>query len=230
MDIARRNKADLFVSIHADAVADRRAHGATVYVLSLKGASDEEARLLAERENASVQVGGVSLHDKDQVLAEVLLDLSQNAALSASLDVGSKVIGELDNVVRVRRNTVQLAGLIVLKSPDMPSILVETAYISNPSEEKKLKDPRHQAKLASAILGGIRNYFYTNPPPDTQIAADVRKNPEREVRYVIARGDTLSGIAARYNVSTAAIRAANRLNNDTIRVGQTLSIPIFQGS
>ena len=228
--IARKHKADLFVSIHADAVDDRRANGATVYALSLKGASDEEARLLAERENAAVRVGGVSLEDKDEVLAEVLLDLSQNASLSASLDVGSKVIGELSRIVRVRRRSVQQAGLLVLKSPDMPSILVETAYISNPTEEKKLRDRNHQAKLANAILSGIRSYFYTNPPPDTQIAMDIRRTPDRKVRHVIARGDTLSEIAERYNVSTAAIRAANRLNGDKIRVGQTLSIPVFSGT
>ena len=228
--IAHKNDADLFVSIHADAVDDRRANGATVYALSLKGASDEEARLLAERENASVSVGGVSLDDKDEILAEVLLDLSQNAALSASLDVGSRVIGEMAGMTRVRRSSVQQANLLVLKSPDLPSILVETAYISNPKEEKKLRDPNHQARLATAILAGVRNYFYTNPPPDTQIAMDVRRNPTRQVNHVISRGDTLSEIADRYNVSTASIRAANRLNNDTIRVGQTLSIPIFSGS
>ena len=228
--IARRADADLFVSIHADAVDDRRANGATVYALSTKGASDEEARLLAERENAAVSVGGVSLEDKDEVLAEVLLDLSQNASLSASLDVGSQVIREISRVTRVRRRTVQQAGFLVLKSPDMPSILVETAYISNPAEERKLRDPKHQGRLASAILAGIRGYFYANPPPDTQIAMDVRRTPERQVRHVIARGDTLSEIAERYNVSTAAIRAANRLNGDNIRVGQTLSIPIFPGS
>jgi len=228
--IAHRSNADLFVSIHADAVGDRRANGATVYALSLKGASDEEARLLAQRENAAVSVGGVSLDDKDPVLASVLLDLSQNASLSASLEVGSKVIAELADVVRVRRRTVQQANLLVLKSLDMPSVLVETAYISNPSEEKKLRDPGHQAKLANAILGGLRHYFYTNPPPDTQIAMDVRRTPDRQVRHVIARGDTLSQIAARYNVSTASIRAANSLNNDRIRVGQTLSIPIFPGT
>ena len=230
MAIAHQHNADLFVSIHADAVDDRRANGATVYALSLKGATDEEARLLAERENAAVSVGGVSLNDKDQVLAEVLLDLSQNAALSASLDVGAAVIGELARIVRVRRKTVQQAGFLVLKSPDMPSILIETAYISNLSEEKKLKNSQHQARLADAIFGGIRNYFYNNPPPDTRIAMDVRRNPAREVRHVIARGDTISEIAARYNTSAAAIRAANRLTNDRIRVGQTLSIPIYPGS
>jgi N-acetylmuramoyl-L-alanine amidase len=225
--IARRNKADLFVSIHADAVKDRRAAGASVYALSLKGASDEAAKQLAERENASV--GGVTLDGKDDVLASVLIDLSQNASLSASLEVGDKVIREMSKVAKMHRKTVQQAGLLVLKSPDMPSILVETAFISNPAEEKKLRDAGYQARLANSILTGLRNYFYTNPPPDTQIAANLRREPARQVRHVISRGDTLSEIAERYNVSAAAIRAANKLSNDRIRVGQTLSIPIFSG-
>ncbi len=229
IEIASEHNADLFVSIHADAVRDRRANGATVYALSLKGASDEEARLLAQRENAAVSVGGVDLVGKDQVLAEVLLDLSQNAALSASLDVGSHVIGEMAKNFKVRRRTVQQAGFIVLKSPDIPSILVETAYISNPHEERLLNNGGHRAKLADAIHTGIRNYFYTNPPPDTLIAADVKRLPAGEIRHVIARGDTLSEIAERYNVSAAAIRAANKLSTDKIRVGQTLSIPIYAG-
>ena len=225
--IARRNRADLFVSIHADAVDDRRASGASVYALSLKGASDEAAKQLAERENASV--GGVSLEDKDDVLASVLIDLSQNASLSASLDVGDKVIGEMSKVAKMHRRTVQQAGFLVLKSPDMPSILVEAAFISNPDEERRLRDPAYQARLANSIMAGLRSYFYTNPPPDTQIAMDLRREPTRQVRHVIARGDTLSEIAARYNVSAAAIRAANKLSDDKIRVGQTLSIPIFAG-
>lgn len=230
MAIAHQHDADLFVSVHADAFKDRRASGATVYALSLGRASSEEARLLAERENATVTVGGVSLHDKDRVLAEVLLDLSQNAALSASLDVGDHVVRSLKGTVRVRRDTVQQGNLVVLTSPDMPSILIETGYITNPNDEKRLRNSSQQSSLASAILGGIRGYFYTNPPPDTQIAMDIRRSPTRQVNHVISRGDTLSEIADRYNVSTAAIRAANRLNNDTIRVGQTLSIPIFSGS
>ncbi len=230
MAIARYNKADLFISIHADAVDDRRANGASVYALSLKGASDEAARQLAERENASVRIGGVSLEDKDEVLASVLLDLSQNAALSASLDVGSKVIREIARLGKVHRRTVQQAGFLVLKSPDMPSILIETAYISNPSEERKLRDKRHQGRVADAILVGVRTYFYNNPPPDTRIAMEIRRTPVKQVRHVIARGDTLSEIAERYNVSAAAIRSANKLANDKIRVGQTLSIPIYAGS
>ncbi len=230
MEIAKDAKADLFVSIHADSFRDVRAKGATVYALSLSGASDEEARLLAERENAAVNVGGVSLEDKDQVLASVLLDLSQNAALSASLDVGDHVIKELERVVRVRRNTVQQAGFLVLKSPDMPSILVETAYLSNPNEEHLLLTNAHQEKLANAVLAGVRGYFYENPPPDTQIAMDVKRMPKGQVKHVIARGDTLSEIAERYNVSAAAIRRANKLSGDKIRVGQTLAIPVFTGS
>ena len=225
--IARRHKADLFVSIHADAVRDRRASGASVYALSLKGASDEAAKQLAERENASV--GGVALGGKDDVLASVLIDLSQNASLSASLEVGDKVIREMGKVAKLHRKTVQQAGLLVLKSPDMPSILVETAFISNPGEEKKLRDAGYQGRLANAVLTGLRKYFYTNPPPDTQIAANLRQSPERQVRHVISRGDTLSQLAERYNVSAAAIRAANKLATDNIRVGQTLSIPVFSG-
>ena len=230
MEIARRSKADLFISVHADAVDDRRANGASVYALSLKGASDEAARQLAERENASVRIGAVTLEDKDEVLASVLLDLSQNAALSASLEVGSKVIRELARIGKVHRRTVQQAGFLVLKSPDMPSILVETAYISNPTEEKKLRDKGHQARLAGAILAGVRTYFYNNPPPDTRIAMEMRRTPVKQVRHVITRGDTLSEIAERYNVSPSAIRAANKLSSDRIRVGQTLSIPIYAGS
>ncbi len=229
-EIARRNRADLFVSIHADSISDRRAKGASVYVLSLKGASDEAAKRLAQRENASGLVGGVSLADKDPVLASVLLDLSQNAALSASLDVGSEVMRELGKVGTVHRHKVQQAGLLVLKSPDVPSILVETNFISNPGEEKKLKNNAHQKRLAAAILAGIRSYFHTNPPPDTQIALDLKRTPTKQVSHVIGRGDTLSQIAERYNVSMSAIRAANKLSNDRIRVGQTLRIPIFAGT
>ena len=230
MEIARRNKADLFVSIHADSIDDRHAKGASVYVLSLKGASDEAAKRLAQRENASGLIGGVSLADKDPVLASVLLDLSQNAALSASLGVGAKVIRELGKVGTVHRRRVQQAGLLVLKSPDVPSILIETNFISNPGEEKKLKSSAHQKRLASAILAGIRAYFYANPPPDTQIAMDLKRTPTKQVSHVISRGDTLSGIAERYNVSTSIIRAANKLSSDRIRVGQILRIPVFAGT
>ena len=230
MEIARKNKADLFVSIHADAVDDPRARGASVYVVSLKGASDEAAKLLAERENASDLVGGVSLKGKDAVLAYVLLDLSQNAALSAGLDVGAAVIAQLAQLGKVHRKTVQQAGFLVLKSPDVPSILIETAYISNPREEKKLRSRSHQRKLANAILAGIRTYFYENPPPNTLLAINLKRSPTEQVSYVISRGDTLSEIAERYKVSMSAIRAANKLSSDKVRIGQKLTIPVFAGS
>lgn len=227
MAIARNSKADLFISIHADAVDDRRPYGTTVYALSTKGASDEAARQLAARENAAV--GGVALNDKDDVLASVLIDLSQSAALSASLDIGDDVIRELARIGKVHRRKVQQAGFLVLKSPDLPSILVETGFISNPNEEQRLRDRKYQGRLADAMLAGIRNYFYENPPPDTRIAMQIRREPVRQVRHVITRGDTLSEIAERYNVSAAAIRRANKINGDNIRVGQTLSIPVYAG-
>ena len=231
MEFARRNKADLFISIHADAVDDRRANGASVYVLSLKGASDEAAKQLAQRENAATWVGDVSLADKDEVLASVLLDLSQNAALEKSLDVGDDVIRELSRIGKVHRRKVQQAGFLVLKSPDVPSILVETAYISNPAEEKKLRSSSHQKKLANAILIGVRNYFHENPPANTQIALNQKKYASStRVSHVIARGDTLSEIAERYHVSMAAIRAANKLRSDNVRVGQKLQIPAYSGT
>jgi N-acetylmuramoyl-L-alanine amidase len=227
MEIARRNKADLFISVHADAVNDRRASGSSVYVLSLKGASDEAAKLLAQREN---MVGEVSLADKDAVLASVLLDLSQNAALSASLDVGAEVITELARLGPVHRRTVQQAGFLVLKSPDIPSILVETAFISNPREEKNLRNSTHQDKLANAILVGVRDYFRANPPQDTQLALNLKKGPAPAIQHVITSGDTLSEIAERYNVSAAEIKSANRLSSDKVRVGQTLRIPLYAGT
>jgi N-acetylmuramoyl-L-alanine amidase len=198
-------------------------------VLSLKGASDEAGKRLAERENSDL-VGGVSLAGKDAVLASVLLDLSQNAALSASLDVGSAVIGELARIGKVHRRKVQQAGFLVLKSPDVPSILVETAYISNPDEEKKLNSSSHQGKLANAILLGVRKYFHANPPPNTLIAMNQKRAPAQQVSHVISRGDTLSEIAERYNVSMSEIKSANRLSNNNVRVGQTLKIPVYAGS
>jgi len=168
---ARQQRADLFVSIHADAYKDRSVSGSSVYVLSARGASNEAARWLAEKQNASDLVGGVSLSDKDDVLASVLLDLSQTASITASTTAAERVLLELERVGEVRKPAVQHAGFIVLKSPDIPSILVETAYISNPGEERRLRSPKHQEKLADAIHSGIRVYFHANPPPGTRIAA-----------------------------------------------------------
>ncbi|MED5462793.1 MAG: N-acetylmuramoyl-L-alanine amidase, partial [Pseudomonadota bacterium] len=157
-------------------------------------------------------------------------DLTQNASLSASLDVGKDVIDQLIKIGRVHRQTVQQAGFLVLKSPDVPSILVETAYISNPEEEKKLRSKSHQDKLAKAILAGIRNYFHENPPPNSLIALNQKPGQAQEVSHVIRRGDTLSEIAEQYNVSMSAIQVVNRLSSDTVRIGQTLKIPFYAGT
>jgi N-acetylmuramoyl-L-alanine amidase len=167
---ARAQAADLFVSIHADSIRDRRVDGSSVYILSQRGATDEASRWLAERENASDLIGGVSLDDKDDVLASVLLDLSQSASLSASQTAAERVLRQLNRVGEVRKPQVQQARFMVLKSPDIPSMLVETAYISNPQEEQRLRATAHQAKLAAAIHQGVHDYFYANPPAGTRIA------------------------------------------------------------
>jgi len=167
---ARDHQADLFISIHADAFVNRSVRGSSVHVLSTRRASSEAARILADRENAADLIGGVSLDDKTDVLASVLLDLSQNASISASREAAARVLAELDGVGQLKKSDVQHASLIVLTSPDVPSMLVETAYISNPDEEKRLRDPAHQARLAGAIQKGVRRYFYDNPPPGTRVA------------------------------------------------------------
>src|SRR6202522_4310025 len=167
---ARAQQADLFVSIHADSIRDRRVDGSSVYILSQRGATDEASRWLAERENASDLIGGVSLDDKDNLLASVLLDLSPSAALNARQVAAAKVLHQLNQVGEIRKPQVQQARFMVLKSPDIPSMLVETAYISNPQEELRLRAAAHQAKLAAAIHQGVHDYFYANPPQGTRIA------------------------------------------------------------
>ena len=170
MSRARAQQADLFVSIHADSIRDRSVDGSSVYILSQRGATTEAARWLAERENASDLIGGVSLENKGDVLASVLLDLSQTASLTASHTAAEHVLHQLNLVGEVRKPLVQQAGFMVLKSPDIPSMLVETAYISNPAEEQRLRGAAHQAKLAAAIHQGLREYFYSDPPAGTRIA------------------------------------------------------------
>jgi N-acetylmuramoyl-L-alanine amidase len=168
---ARKLGADMFVSIHADSVRNREVTGSSVYVLSLRGASDEAARWLAERENAADLMGGVSLDDKNDVLASVLLDVTQKEAVSNSVDAADSVLASLRRVGTVHSNRVRHAGFVVLKSPDIPSMLVETAFISNASEERRLRDPVQQQRVAEAIRAGVRDFFYDKPPPGTKLAA-----------------------------------------------------------
>ena len=225
MEIAHGAQADFFISIHADSYRDTDAKGATVYVLSEKGATDEAALLLAQRENASDLIGGISLADKDQLLARVLLDLSQSASLSASTAAGQRLIRRMSTVTTMRRREVQQAPFLVLKSPDIPSVLVETAYISNPREEAALRSTKYQSSLATALRQGIADYFAANPPEGSYFAARAAVEPSESLRHIIARGETLSGIAERYRVSSASIRRSNSLRNDMLRVGQVLTIP-----
>ena len=157
--IARDKHADIFVSIHADAFKNKKARGASVYALSQRGASSETARWLANKENSSDLVGGVSLADKDNLLAEVLLDLSMTKTVSESISFGREVLSELKTIGRVHSKRVEQAGFAVLKSPDIPSILIETAYITNPTEEKLLKSASHQDRIANAVVNGIRRYL-----------------------------------------------------------------------
>ena len=217
---ARRNHADLFVSVHADAFRNPKVSGGSVFVLSSRGASSEFARRLATSENNSDLVGGVTLNDKDDMLASVLLDLSQSATMEASNLVAQNVFASMAEFGETHKNTVESANLMVLKSPDVPSILVETAFISNPNEEARLRDSAWQKKMASTIANGLQDYFYLSPPPGSWIAAN-----RQPLRHRVVSGDTLGDIAYRYQVSVNSLRRANDLTGDSIRVGSELLIP-----
>lgn len=224
-ELARKKyRADLFVSIHADAFKNRKAKGASVFALSRRGATSTLARILAEKENQSDLVGGVSLEDKDDDLARVLADLSMEGSMEHSLRAGKYVLREMDNVARLHKKHVEQAGFVVLKSPDIPSLLVETGFISNPTEEKNLKSKWYQRKLAASIAKGITEYFSSYPPPGSYVALK-QQGGERFTKHKIIRGETLSQIAAKYSVSTSSLRKANALKGDVIHVGQVLRIP-----
>ncbi len=221
-DLARKHQADLLVSVHADAFNRPEAKGASVYALSLSGATSTAARYLAQRENAADLVGGVSIRDKDDVLAGVLADLSMTSTLDTSLSLGAGVLRRMDSVAALHKERVEQAGFAVLKSPDIPSILVETGFISNPTEARKLATRSYQQQMARAIHSGIREWFLTRPPSGTLIAW---QNARGGTQYTIASGDTLSGIAQRFNVTVAALKTRNGLDGTRILVGQTLIIP-----
>jgi N-acetylmuramoyl-L-alanine amidase len=217
---ARRARADLFVSIHADAFKDARVNGSSVFVLSRRGASSEFARLLADSENNADLIGGVKLNERDDMLASVLLDLSQSATMEASNEAAEQILSSIKRSGKTHKNYVSRAAFQVLKSPDVPSVLVETAFISNPREEKRLTEREFQDRMSKAIAGGVRDYFYRRPPPGTWIAA----NRDAD-RHIVARGDTLGGIASRYRVSLNSLRRANNIHGDKILVGTELIIP-----
>lgn len=222
--LARKHQADLFVSIHADAFTHPSANGASVYALSTRGASSTAAQFLADKENAADLVGGVAVSEMDDVLAGVLTDLSMTATLDSSLSVGKEVLEEMGGFARLHKKQVEQAAFSVLKSPDIPSILVETGFISNPKEAKFLSGASYQEKMASAIYRGVDRWFEAYPPPGTLFAR--RSEGNAKVRTVtVARGDTLSEIARRYDVSVGDLRSINALSSSTIRVGQVLRLP-----
>ncbi len=218
---AREYKADLFISIHADAFRDPKVRGSSVYVLSKKGASSEAAKWLAEKENSSDLVGGVSLDDKDDLVASVLLDLSQTASLEASIDIADRILKGLRKVGKVHKRNVQSAPFAVLKSPDIPSILIEMAFISNPIEEKKLTNLKHRKKMSNAILIGLKGYFRDFAPEDSLLSSR---------KHTIERGETLSTIAQLYRISPNMLKKYNSLKGDFVRAGQTIIIPRNSGT
>jgi N-acetylmuramoyl-L-alanine amidase len=224
--IARKSRADFFLSIHADAFTNPQANGASVYALSTKGATSEAARFLAKKENRADLIGGaegsLNLDNKDAALREVLLDLSMTGTLISSLDAGKYVLKNMGGVARLHKKRVEQAGFLVLKSPDIPSLLIETGFISNPREARQLSSGAYQQKMAAAIYNGLVSYYMDNTPEGTSLAANKSK---RERSYTIARGDTLSEIAQRYNTSVKSILSYNNMGSSTIRVGQKIIIP-----
>lgn len=238
--IARENNADLFVSIHADSFTSNDARGSSVWVLSPRGKTSEAASWLADRENRADLIGGTTLDDKDDSLAKVLLDLQQGWAMQASDVVAGNVLKALAQLGPTHRGYVERANFVVLRSPDVPSILVETAFISNPAEERKLRDPAHQSQLAAAVMGGVKNYFESTPPPGTWFAAQAARRNGGQLasstekpsssaqagdRHKVGRGESLSSIARQYGVSVGALKDANQIDSNTVRAGTVLTIP-----
>jgi len=212
--------ADLMISIHADSFPDTRARGASVYALSVSGASSESARLLAEKENkVDMLFGDVDLNHKDEMVRQVLLDLSLTGTIESSLDIGDEVLRELGRVGRVHKKKVQQAGFAVLKAPNIPAILLETAFISNPKEERKLRSTAHQNKLAKAILRGVNDYFARKAPPGTWLS-------EAQEHYTIKKGDTLAQISDKYHLPVSHLRTRNSLRSDNLRIGKKIYIPV----
>ncbi|MDF1683944.1 MAG: N-acetylmuramoyl-L-alanine amidase [Legionellaceae bacterium] len=222
LNIARKHEGDVFVSIHADAFISSKSKGVSVFALSQRGATSEAAQWLAEKENHS-ELGGVDLSgldDENDLIRTVLIDLSQTATTTASVQMGSQVLTRLDHVTSLHSNKVEQARFVVLKSPDIPSILVETGFISNAKEEKNLNDPRYQARITQAMFEGLKKYFWNHPPHGTRF--EVMANAHL---HVVRAGDTLPVVAERYKVAEADLVMLNGIQGVRISPGQKLSIP-----
>jgi N-acetylmuramoyl-L-alanine amidase len=226
--IARENRADLFIAIHADWYKNNRAKGVTIYALSGDRADRENARRVVEKENSSDLLGGVgadiALGGLDDDVALTLVSLQMAWSMEQSLIAGTRILESLDGIARLRKDKVQQASLQVLNSPDIPSMLIETGYLTNPDDAKQLNDPAFQRRMADAIAKGVMNYFYDSPPEGSLVAWQ-KANGVFPVSYTVTRGDSLSEIAARFNVSLAVLKSENQLSSNTIRIGQELRLP-----
>ncbi|MDP1603085.1 MAG: N-acetylmuramoyl-L-alanine amidase [Legionella sp.] len=222
LDIARKYNGDVFISIHADAFINQQSNGASVFALSQRGATSEAARWLAEKENYS-ELGGVNLRgldDQSGLVRTVLIDLSQTATISASLHMGETVLRNLTTMTTLHNHKVEQARFMVLKSPDIPSILIETGFISNPREERNLTSSRYQARLTQSIFQGLKSYFWEYPPHGSRIEALTGNK-----MHIVRQGDSLTKIAAEYRLSPDALMAANHLSTKQVNVGQKLILP-----
>ena len=200
---ARDYNADMMISLHANSFPDPRARGSSIFALSMDGASSERARMLAKQENAAdLLFGDVDVAVDDKMVNEVLFDLSLTGTIESSLDIGSEIITQIKTVNRVHKKKVQQAGFAVLKAPNIPSVLLETAFISNPREEKSLRSSSHQQKLAKAITRGVNKYFARKAPPGTWLAAS-------EGEVFVNKGDDVKTIAKYNNVKEEDLRARN---------------------
>lgn len=222
-EIARTSKADLLVSIHADAFTSPQPHGASVWVLSMRRANSEIGRWLEQKEKHSELLGGageiIQNADNEQYLAMTLLDMSMDRSMAISHNIAGDVLLNLGKVTKLHKHQPEAASFAVLKSPDIPSILVETGFISNHKEERLLTQREHQNNIANAVHKGVLRYFETNPPANTLLAN------RSTLSHKVERGESLSVIAHRYQVSVSSIKKANNLKSNTVRIGQKLVIP-----
>lgn len=225
--MARESQADLFLSIHADAFKKRSAKGASVYALSRRGASDEAARWLAEQENQADLAGGVSLDNVDEGVAPVVMDLVQSATIQDSLSLGERILQKMNGVASLHFDDVRQARFVVLKSPDIPSVLVETGFISNPTEARRLGDPDYQRRIARSVAAGSARFLEERDPvPASARAGGASSRRDTDVEtYTVSRGDTLWSIAQRHQVSIPKLRQVNNLAGTDLQVGRTLQIP-----